>query len=309
MDASGLFAATLSKPIRRAHLSNIVTRVLVAPEGSVSPGPDSSAETEVLPVPLNVLLAEDNDVNRRVALGMVQRLGCRAEAVDNGKKAVEASARDHFDLILMDVQMPEMDGYAATAQIRRREAATGKHVPIIAMTAHAMQGDRERCLLAGMDGYLTKPVRPGPLRQALLGWGTAKTHDESEAPRDRIPGGPAFNPELLVDSCGGNPDLIREVLGMTLKEIPARLERIRAAIAAGDGRSVAWETHTLKGVFLTIGADALAATCQTLMGLGERAEWAGIESSFRLVNNQRDRLRCDISRYLESLKPDAPGMG
>ncbi len=190
-DASGLFAAKLGKPVRRSHLYNTLCRVLVAPEGEGSSDPDSSAEREPLPIPLNVLLAEDNDVNRRVALGMVQRLGCRAEAVENGEEAVEASARGRFDVILMDVQMPEMDGYAATAQIRQREAVSGGHIPIIAMTAHAMQGDRERCLTAGMDGYLTKPVRPGPLRQALLRWGGGPTRRVRargrEQPADRGP--------------------------------------------------------------------------------------------------------------------------
>ncbi len=258
-----------------------------------------------------MLLAEDNDVNRRVALGMVQRLGCRAEAVENGKEAVEASARGRFDLILMDVQMPEMDGYAATAQIRQREAASGGHIPIIAMTAHAMQGDRERCLTAGMDGYLTKPVRPGPLRQALLRWGGGSTHAECapEAASNRQTAGPGFDPEVLVDSCGDNPALIREILGMALTGISERLERIQAAIAAGDGRKVAWEAHTLKGVFLTVGAEALADACQTLMGHGKRDELGIAESSFRLMNDRWDHLRREVHRYLETSMTDPPGIG
>jgi len=116
---------------------------------------------------LNVLLAEDNRVNQRVAVAMLERDGHRVTVVDNGKAAVDASARTAFDVILMDVQMPDMSGFEATSAIRAREASTGARVPIVAMTAHALQGDRERCLAAGMNGYITKPLLPDAMREAL----------------------------------------------------------------------------------------------------------------------------------------------
>jgi CheY-like chemotaxis protein len=119
------------------------------------------------PASLNILLAEDNRVNQRVAMAMLERDGHRVTLVDNGKSAVEAAGQTAFDVILMDVQMPEMSGFDATAAIRAREASTGAAVRIIAMTAHALQGDRERCLAAGMNGYITKPLLPGALREAL----------------------------------------------------------------------------------------------------------------------------------------------
>ena len=121
-----------------------------------------------------MLVVEDNNVNRCVAVTLAERLGCQVEAVEGGREAVEAAANGEHDLILMDVQMPEMDGHAATAEIRRREAGTSRHIPIIALTAHAMEGDAARCLESGMDDYLTKPIRLEPLRDALLRWGTKR---------------------------------------------------------------------------------------------------------------------------------------
>jgi PAS domain S-box-containing protein len=162
MQARG-FAAALTKPVRRAHLLDVVHRV-------VGQKPRTGAPQAVPQAPaaaLAILVAEDNPVNQTVALQMLRRLGCHAVAVRTGREAVVAVAQERYDAVFMDVQMPEMDGLEATAAIRRREAEHGGHVPIIAMTAHAMEGDRERCLAAGMDGYVAKPIKMDDLRRAL----------------------------------------------------------------------------------------------------------------------------------------------
>ncbi len=159
--------ASRLKGIRRPSPRATADRAVAGPESSLIRRPELGEAKGTSASPLRILLAEDNEVNRRVAIGMVERLGCTVEAVANGREAIEAVARGQHDLVLMDVQMPEVDGFAATAAIRELERSTGRRVPVIAMTAHAMQGDRERCLAAGMDGYLSKPIRQGPLRDAL----------------------------------------------------------------------------------------------------------------------------------------------
>ena len=198
---------------------------------------DGSAETRRLSS-LRILVAEDNEVNRRVAIGMAEQLGCAVQAVCNGREAVEALDHCRHDLVLMDVQMPEMDGFTATAAIRERERGSGRHIPIIALTAHAMQGDRERCLAAGMDGYIAKPIRLGRLRDVLDAWGIRDQPPSDGAGHRREPEVRSFSVEILGESCGDDPNLIREVLGLMLEGVPVRLKRLEAAIRAGeDARS------------------------------------------------------------------------
>ncbi len=303
---TGPFAATIDRTMDRDRACRILRRALAPQDWARRPGPDPAVSSRAPSVPLRVLLAEDNEVNRRVAEGMVAQFGCRAQVVENGMEAVDASGRAHFDLILMDVQMPKMDGYAATAAIRKREATTGGHIPIIAMTAHAMQGDRERCLEAGMDDYLTKPIRPGPLRDALCRWGFADRGDAAGVANGGHPEGLEFSPELLQTAFRGDSALIGEVLELSLGRLPEMLERIRAALDAADGGRMAWEAHALKGLALTIGADTLAGACQQLSDLVNLGRSAEMEANFRAVNDRCRRLSQEIRRYLSTIGLDQP---
>jgi signal transduction histidine kinase/DNA-binding response OmpR family regulator len=181
MQARG-FAAALTKPVRRAHLFDVVRRVA----GEAAPRTTVPQAASTLDAALTILVAEDNPVNQTVALQMLRRLGCQAVAVRTGREAVMAVMQERYDAVFMDVQMPDMDGLEATAAIRRWEAEHGGHVPIIAMTAHAMEGDRERCLAAGMDGYVAKPIKTDDLRRALAPYLPAPALRAPDAPSAHI---------------------------------------------------------------------------------------------------------------------------
>jgi len=157
----------LTKPVRRSQLYNALCEAIGVDAGDT---PSNTPPVERRTSGVRVLVVEDNEVNRKLALRLLQRLGCSVDIATNGREAVEMTANRAYDMVFMDIQMPEMDGIEATRLIRERESATGKHLPIIAMTAHAMEGDRERCLSSGMDDYLSKPVKVDLLAQMVERW-------------------------------------------------------------------------------------------------------------------------------------------
>ncbi|MFO0844190.1 MAG: PAS domain S-box protein [Gemmataceae bacterium] len=209
--------------------------VPVAPVAAPVEAP-AAWEDRVATRPLRILLAEDNPINQRVALGMLEMLGHQAVVAENGREAVERFQREPFDLVLMDVQMPQMDGLEATARIREIESRTGRRIPIVALTAHAMKGDRERFLASGMDGYVTKPVRLNELRQAL-GRASAPTPAPARDPSGVIDG------EALLGRAGGRADVAARVLAMLpgeagrlMIELPRRRGRGTASARGSDTR-------------------------------------------------------------------------
>src|SRR5947209_2322818 len=163
---------------------------------------------------VRILLAEDNSVNQKVALRMLEKWGCRADAVANGTEAVDALMRFGYDLVLMDVQMPEMDGFEATGEIRKRQADLGKRTPIIAMTAHAMEGDRERCLAAGMDDYVTKPVKAADLAAAI-----AQLRPAVSSPETRVVT-PPVDIAAALQSVEGDQDLLGDLFEAFQQDYP-----------------------------------------------------------------------------------------
>jgi CheY-like chemotaxis protein len=227
-----------------------------------------------------VLVAEDNPVNQKVAVRMLERLGYQADVAANGLEALEALSRIPYAAVLMDVQMPEMDGYEATAEIRRREEDESKHTLIIAMTANAMQGDREEALAAGMDDYVSKPVRPEDLEAVLEAWvGQGARRGEigqgGGAPEAGEGSGAADGSidysvlEALRELQGeGEPDLLEEPIELFLEEVPAQLKALREAAERGDAQSVGRIAHTLKGSSGSLGAVRMAALCARLEGVG-----------------------------------------
>ncbi len=296
-----LFVSRLTRPIHRSQLHNVLYRSIASPGSNRAKSPDADLVGSEPLVPLRVLLAEDNPVNRKVAIGMVKRFGYAVDVAENGQEAIEMIDSNPYDLVLMDVQMPVMDGLTATAVIREGEKGTGRHVPIIAMTAHAMIGDREKCLAAGMDDYLTKPLRPGPLQELICIWGINERNAKEEArPDDEATGSP-FDHEAIRETCGDDPEVIRDLLEMMHQTVSEQLKGLEAAIAAQDVARVVWEAHRLKGSFLAGCAADLAATSQMLMELGAGADFPAIREAHRLVLDQWDQFQQAVGRYIETL--------
>lgn len=194
-----------------------------------------------------ILLAEDNAVNQRVASAMLQKLGCSVTIAGNGREAVERWRAEAYDLVLMDCQMPELDGFAATGEIRRRERDTGRHTIIIAMTANALEGDREKCLAAGMDDYLSKPVTRARLEEVLQRWLVpAATPVVAETQ--------VIDPDRLAAATGDDAELAREILAIFADGLPELLARIEAAARQDDFSRLAAVAHELKGSAGNVGA-------------------------------------------------------
>jgi CheY-like chemotaxis protein/HPt (histidine-containing phosphotransfer) domain-containing protein len=257
------------------------------------------------------LLAEDNAVNQRVALHMLSLMGYMADVAADGAEALAALGRQRYDLVLMDVQMPLMDGLEATRRIR--EQFSGDEAPrIIAMTAGAMSGDREKCLAAGMDDYLTKPIRPADLQAALLKWGGAASarRQAQPAPVEPAPeaagaAGPHAYPrldleglmELRAMQAEGEPDILAELAGIFLRDTARRLGDLRHALSRGDAKEARRLAHTIKGSSLNLGAPRMAALCTVL-------ESEGGAGSFDDASATAARLADEfshVSALLESL--------
>ncbi len=256
------------KPLRQTRLHDCLLRVLdLAPPAT---GPDASPAALAEPLRLRVLLAEDNVVNQKIAHRQLRKLGCTADAVANGMEAVDAVRRIPYDVVLMDCQMPELDGYEATRRIRRMElelAATGRPpVHIIALTANALGGDRETCLSAGMNDYLSKPVRLPDLEAGLR-----RARDligKRPTPKPQPPASPddtAIDPAVFAGLRAlqepGEADPIAELAGLFLQDTPPRVEAIHAASNLSDITALREAAHTLKGSASNLGARRLAGVC------------------------------------------------
>jgi two-component system sensor histidine kinase/response regulator len=240
----------LTKPIRPSDLLDAIMSVFEwtpEREGLPTAVPFRTAPSSV--APLRVLVADDNEINQRIAAGILEQEGHSVTVAANGKLALSALEKQQFDLILMDVQMPVMSGLEAVEAIRKQEQADGSHIPIIAMTAHAMNGDRQRCLDAGMDSYLAKPIRAADLLQSI---DTLMTVLAEKAP-DVLPlPVPPSNPELLDRSAmlacvSSNPQLLQTVVALFLKYCPDLLSDVRVAVVAGDCEALKAAAHTFRG--------------------------------------------------------------
>jgi CheY-like chemotaxis protein/HPt (histidine-containing phosphotransfer) domain-containing protein len=237
---------------------------------------------------LQILLAEDHPVNQKLAVRMLTKHGHRVVVASSGKEVLHVLERQGFDLVLMDVQMPEMSGFEATAAIRAKEQSAGGHLPIIAMTAHAMKGDRERCLEAGMDGYISKPIRAEELFAAIAALATAPAPVPSET-SDTSPS-VVFDLAEALRSVDGDEDFLRELVELFSADCPRLMAEIEAAVAMNDRVGLRRAAHTLKGSAWSLGAAAVAEVAVRLETMGSAGELASAEAACHQLRRELVRL-------------------
>ncbi|MEE8300912.1 MAG: response regulator, partial [Candidatus Tectomicrobia bacterium] len=257
---------------------------------------------------------EDNTVNQKVAVRILEKLGCRVDAVANGREAVEALAQIAYDFVFMDCQMPEMDGYDATAAIRTREVATGTHIPIIALTANVMQGSRERCQQAGMDDYVSKPVKSESLLEMLRKWapsaaGSAPPSDAAASETSTLAKQglqSALDAETfhaLKELCDdGDPTFLLSLIEPFIQDTVAHIDALHAAIDTSNAAALERTAHTLKSSSGYIGALGMAELCRTLQTLGHAGS---IPEAVPLVNQlaaEFERVRRALCRECATMR-------
>ncbi len=238
---------------------------------------------------LRILVAEDNAVNQAVIMRVLQKMGHTPVLAQNGREALALALREKFDLVFMDVQMPEMDGLAATAAIRKAEKDKGTHLPIFAMTAHAMKGDRERCLEAGMDGYITKPVRFSDIEQTLSGLASA-TPPEAKSTAQVV----SWNRAEALDRIGGDEELLQDLCQIFLDESPKLLQKLQQAVAAGDADGVMRAAHSLKGESSYLGAGATSQAARRLEEMGRDKDLSRARATLTILEREVNTLHHDL---------------
>ena len=258
-------AAYLVKPVGKSNLFDSIMKVLstskeITEKRKVEPAPAASHEEEY--EGLRILLAEDNPVNQKLAVRVLEKRSCVVTAVGNGKIALEALEKDSFDLVFMDVQMPEMDGLEATAKIREIEVITGEHIPIIAMTAHAMKGDEERCLAFGMDDYIPKPFKASKVFETISKWVKGQEGKEAKGSGEALSrqqqSEPVINFEDALERAADDNELLKELVKLFIESSAEQMDEIRNAIEQNDPQELERAAHSLKGAAKNISANSIS---------------------------------------------------
>jgi CheY-like chemotaxis protein/HPt (histidine-containing phosphotransfer) domain-containing protein len=326
-------SAYLLKPVKQQLLFDAIITVLGREDQKSATLVTRHSIAEHKKQGLRILLAEDNPINQKLAVVLLQKAGYSVDAVENGAEALERVQENQYSVLLMDVQMPEMDGLEATRQIRVWEQNRGRHIPIIAMTAHAMQGDRERCLEAGMDDYVSKPLEPKVLFSALDRWTQTTPEPEEEEVQDYSSPADVFSTDLddglfgeedtfisarpeniatetsifsyaeavpvNVDAALSHFDGDREFMLEMFKDykahLPGRLMDIQDAMQAGDAGRLGRLAHNLKGVSLNFSADIVADLALKLEEMGKHED---LRTAPALIA-QLDSEICRLEEYLE----------
>ncbi|MCC6544864.1 MAG: response regulator [Nitrospirae bacterium] len=295
-------SAHLVKPVKPSSLLDLIQLVLGGTKQEAVKSPPVTMHTiRGKQRPLNILLAEDNLVNKKIVSGILDKRGHMVVIVKNGKEAVSAYEErpGFFDIIVMDIQMPEMDGLEAAALIRSREEISGGHIPILALTAHAMKGTREKCLIAGMDGYVSKPVKINELISEIeeaINLGKAKNRDLS--PQKSEESEPILDMDAALACADGDIELVRKVAGLFLKECPGMLAAIINAIKNRDAPGVSRTSHTLKGSAANFGARTVVEISLKLEDMGKSGKLSNAAGTFSMLEADTRRLMKDLKILL-----------
>jgi signal transduction histidine kinase/DNA-binding response OmpR family regulator len=277
-------AIYLTKPITQSDLWDAIMTALRIPLQDGTPAPTAIQDVaHTHQRLLHILLAEDNAVNQTLVVRMLEKRGHAVQVVNTGQEALAALAQQSFDLVLMDVQMPEMDGLEATALIRAQEQATGTHMPIIALTAHAMEGDQEKCFAAGMDAYVSKPMKADDL-YATIDRLLLSAVDE-HVPADEAP----IDLAAALDTVEGDKTLWADLMTVFLEDYPAQVAALHEAIDRGDAHQIERLSHSLKGSLAAVGATTARTLADELETRGHAGQLEGISSIL-------DRLECELVR-------------
>ena len=272
-------AAYLRKPIKQSELLDAILTAL-----GLAAGPQADAAPRV-PAPgtrrgLRILVVEDNEFNQELAASLLKKWGHVAVLASNGKEALTAWETEPFDLILMDVQMPDMDGFAVTQAIRAKERATNSHVPIIALTAHAMKGDRERCLTAGMDAYASKPIRAAELVEVIARSLSSDALGAKGTPNPESPPEAMFDLDTALATVDGDRELLRRMVQLFLGQCPKLLGEIGDSVLRGDGAALKRAAHKFKASLGSFGAERAYQTALRLEELGGAGNVTGFQQAY-----------------------------
>jgi len=294
---AALFVATLVKPVKQSELLDAIVTAFATPDAAAQrrrakPARRSRRAARAL----RVLVAEDNPTNQKLVSVLLDQQGHHVTIVDNGRLAVERAAQEPFDIILMDVQMPEMSGLEATAAIREAERPTGRHIPIVALTARAMAGDREQCLAAGMDAYVSKPVRAEELFAAIDAIASSPApSSETPAPSPGQTNVSSVDRSALLANLGGRGDLVKQVIDVFLTDAPVMLTRLKEAARASNPADLAAAAHAIKG---SAGLFSQGEAYNAARALELRARGGDISAADRACQD----IERSVSRLMMELK-------
>jgi CheY-like chemotaxis protein/HPt (histidine-containing phosphotransfer) domain-containing protein len=304
-----VFGYTVTKPVKPAQLCEVLVRALLSPKAATSQAPPPKPDQPMAArIPLRILLCDDNDINQKVAARILQQLGYQPGLATNGREALGALDRQPYDLILMDVMMPEMDGLEATRMIRDRQKSGvpnySSRIIIVALTAYAMQGDREKCLAAGMDDYLAKPIRPADVRQVIERWNPqnrmTKPIQPNPTPETAAPP-PAAEPPVEMDRLNslidGDANSLRELVELYLKQTSQQLTQLEAAVRANRADEVRRVAHSCAGASATLGMTRLVPLLRDLEKQGTTGKLVNAE---QICENVAHEFK-SIQNFLASL--------